>query len=91
MKSLIHDWLLADWFTKSLFPPFDKDVSMAGDVTKIKPFVMINTWISFIISWGHNTISSQMLPIHLPIDLTQSQDPMLMVWSIIHPLILLAN
>ena len=32
VKALIHDQLLANWFTKSLLPPIARDVSMDGDI-----------------------------------------------------------
>lgn len=34
MKAPIHDWLLVDWFTKSLLPPISKYVAMFGDITE---------------------------------------------------------
>ena len=30
IKTTIRDQLLADWFTKSLFPPIARDVAMVG-------------------------------------------------------------
>ena len=36
IKAPIPDQLLADWFTKSLFPPIAQDVAMGGAVTKEK-------------------------------------------------------
>ena len=36
IKAPILDQLLADWFTKSLFPPIIEDVAMGGVVTKEK-------------------------------------------------------
>ena len=34
IKATIPDQLLADWFTKSLFPPIAIDVAMGGAITK---------------------------------------------------------
>ena len=34
IKAPIPDQLLADWFTKSLLPPIDRDVAMGGSITK---------------------------------------------------------
>jgi hypothetical protein len=36
IKDTILDQLLADWFTKSIFPPIARDVTMGGVVTKEK-------------------------------------------------------
>ena len=37
IKALILDQLLADWFTKSLFPPIARDVAMGGAITEEQP------------------------------------------------------
>ena len=34
IKAPIHEWILAYWFTKSLFPPIAKDVAMARAITE---------------------------------------------------------
>ena len=44
IKSPILDQLLADWFTKSLFPPIARDVAMGGVVLEIKRLVEPNIW-----------------------------------------------
>ena len=36
IKAPIPDQLLADWFTKSLFPPIAQDVAMGGAITEEK-------------------------------------------------------
>jgi hypothetical protein len=40
IKAVILDQLLADWFTKSLFPPIAKDVAMGGAFTKEKVIIL---------------------------------------------------
>jgi hypothetical protein len=48
IKATILDQLLADWFTKSLFPPIARDVTMGGVVTEEKALVMLNIWTWYI-------------------------------------------
>jgi hypothetical protein len=34
IKVIIHDILLAEWFSKSLLPPITRDVAMGGMITE---------------------------------------------------------
>ena len=51
IKAPILDQLLADWFTKSLFPPISQDVAMGGAVTEEKDISQAQ-YLELVYSWS---------------------------------------